>query len=164
MSSVRLTLTPSRRAPAGRPGPCSRSATCPSTTSSTAAPSARSTRSASTCAPGEFLGIVGESGCGKSTLLFAIAQLLAPPAGITGGSVTFKGANLVGLTDSQLTAVRWRDLSVVMQSAMNALNPVKSIGAQFKDAMRAHGGDVEGRDRRPGRPRCSRWSASTRCT
>ena len=48
---------------------------------------------------GEFLGIVGESGCGKSTLLFAVAQLLAPPAGSTAGSVTFKGTNLVGLTD-----------------------------------------------------------------
>jgi peptide/nickel transport system ATP-binding protein len=89
--------------------------------------------------PGEFLGIVGESGCGKSTLLFAIAQLLTPPAAIIGGSVVFKGQNMVGLTDDQLAAVRWRDLSVVMQSAMNALNPVKSIGAQFKDAMKAHG-------------------------
>jgi oligopeptide/dipeptide ABC transporter ATP-binding protein len=88
---------------------------------------------------GEFIGIVGESGCGKSTLLFAIAQLLSPPAAITAGSVVFKGANLVGLTDSQLASVRWRDMSVVMQSAMNALNPVKSIGAQFKDAMQAHG-------------------------
>ncbi len=88
---------------------------------------------------GEFIGIVGESGCGKSTLLFAIAQLLAPPAAITGGSVIFKGTSLVGLTDSQLAAVRWKDMSVVMQSAMNALNPVKSIGAQFRDAMRAHG-------------------------
>ena len=90
-------------------------------------------------APSEFLGIVGESGCGKSTLLFAIAQLLAPPAAITAGQVTFAGRSLVGLTDRQLTAVRWKDLSVVMQSAMNALNPVMSIGAQFKDAMRAHG-------------------------
>jgi peptide/nickel transport system ATP-binding protein len=90
-------------------------------------------------APGEFIGIVGESGCGKSTLLFAIAQLLAPPAAITGGSVTFLGRNMVGLTDRELAAVRWKDLSVVMQSAMNALNPVKSIGAQFSDAMRAHG-------------------------
>jgi len=89
--------------------------------------------------PGEFLGIVGESGCGKSTLLFAIAQLLAPPAGITGGSVAFKGTNMVAMTDKELAPIRWRDLSVVMQSAMNALNPVKSIGAQFKDAMRAHG-------------------------
>ncbi len=88
---------------------------------------------------GEFIGIVGESGCGKSTLLFAIAQLLAPPAEITGGSVIFRGQSMVGLTDRQLASVRWKDLSVVMQSAMNALNPVKSIGAQFKDAMRAHG-------------------------
>jgi len=88
---------------------------------------------------GEFLGIVGESGCGKSTLLFAVAQLLAPPAQLATGTVRFKGTNLVGLTDKQLSAVRWRDLSVVMQSAMNALNPVKSIGAQFKDAMQAHG-------------------------
>jgi peptide/nickel transport system ATP-binding protein len=90
-------------------------------------------------APGEFIGVVGESGCGKSTLLFAIAQLLAQPAAITGGSVTFRGSSMVGLTDSQLAAVRWKELSVVMQSAMNALNPVKSIGAQFRDAMRAHG-------------------------
>jgi len=88
---------------------------------------------------GEFIGIVGESGCGKSTLLFAIAQLLAPPAGITSGSVIFKGRSMVGLSDKQLAALRWKDMSVVMQSAMNALNPVKSIGAQFKDAMKAHG-------------------------
>jgi peptide/nickel transport system ATP-binding protein len=88
---------------------------------------------------GEFIGIVGESGCGKSTLLFAIAQLLVPPAAVTAGSVIFKGRSMVGLTDRQLAAVRWKDMSVVMQSAMNALNPVKSIGAQFKDAMRAHG-------------------------
>jgi len=89
--------------------------------------------------PGEFLGVVGESGCGKSTLLFAIAQLLVPPAEITGGSVVFRGESMVGLTDRQLAAIRWKDLSVVMQSAMNALNPVKTIAAQFKDAMRAHG-------------------------
>ncbi|HXP55256.1 MAG TPA: ABC transporter ATP-binding protein [Streptosporangiaceae bacterium] len=91
-----------------------------------------------TLGPGEFLGIVGESGCGKSTLLFAIAQLLAPPAEIADGRVAFHGQSLVGLTDRQLAAVRWKDLSVVMQSAMNALNPTKSIGSQFKDAMRAH--------------------------
>ncbi|HZR52600.1 MAG TPA: ABC transporter ATP-binding protein [Streptosporangiaceae bacterium] len=88
---------------------------------------------------GEFLAIVGESGCGKSTLLFAVAQLLAPPAEVTAGTVTFAGANLVGLTDRELAGVRWRNMSVVMQSAMNALNPVKSIGAQFKDALVAHG-------------------------
>ncbi|HLI37650.1 MAG TPA: ABC transporter ATP-binding protein [Streptosporangiaceae bacterium] len=89
--------------------------------------------------PGEFMGIVGESGCGKSTLLFGIARLLAPPAELSGGCVMFRGANMVGLTDKELAAVRWKDLSVVMQSAMNALNPVTSIRAQFRDAMRAHG-------------------------
>jgi peptide/nickel transport system ATP-binding protein len=90
-------------------------------------------------ARGEFLAIVGESGCGKSTLLFAVAQLLVPPAEVTSGTVTFKGTELTGLTDRQLAPTRWKELSVVMQSAMNALNPVKTIGAQFADAMRAHG-------------------------
>jgi peptide/nickel transport system ATP-binding protein len=88
---------------------------------------------------GEFLGIVGESGCGKSTLLFAVAQLLASPARITSGTVTFKGTELTAKSDRELAPIRWKELSVVMQSAMNALNPVKSIGAQFADAMRAHG-------------------------
>ena len=87
---------------------------------------------------GEFLGVVGESGCGKSTLLFAIARLLSSPASTTGGSVTFKGRNLVAMTEKQLNVLRWRDYSVVMQSAMNALNPVRTIGAQFKDAIEAH--------------------------
>jgi peptide/nickel transport system ATP-binding protein len=88
---------------------------------------------------GEFIGIVGESGCGKSTLLFAIAQLLSPSAAVTGGSVVFKGVSMVGMTDSELAAVRWKDMSVVMQSAMNALNPVKTILAQYTDTMKAHG-------------------------
>ena len=88
---------------------------------------------------GEFLAVVGESGCGKSTLLFAIAHLLSAPAEVTGGKVVFKGQNMVAMTDKQLRAVRWRGLSVVMQSAMNALNPVISIEAQFSDAMKAHG-------------------------
>jgi peptide/nickel transport system ATP-binding protein len=88
---------------------------------------------------GEFVGVVGESGCGKSTLLFAIAQLLSPPAAITGGTVTFRGSDLVAMSTRELNVLRWRNLSVVMQSAMNALNPVASIGAQFKDTLRAHG-------------------------
>jgi oligopeptide/dipeptide ABC transporter ATP-binding protein len=90
-------------------------------------------------ADGEFLAIVGESGCGKSTLLFAIARLLFPPAAITGGSVTFLGRDLTGLGEEQLAAIRWKEMSVVMQSAMNALNPVLSVGAQFRDVMQAHG-------------------------
>jgi len=98
---------------------------------------------------GEFLAIVGESGCGKSTLLFAIARLLSPPAEISEGSVMFGGQNLVTLQEEELRALRWRDYSVVMQSAMNALNPTLSIAAQFQDAMRAHGtmSDSEIRDR-----------------
>jgi len=87
---------------------------------------------------GEFLAIVGESGCGKSTLLFAIARLLSPPAEISAGSVMFQGVNLVTLVEDEIRALRWRDYSVVMQSAMNALNPTLSIAAQFRDAMRAH--------------------------
>src|SRR6476619_7903760 len=87
---------------------------------------------------GEFVAVVGESGCGKSTLLFAIARLLSPSAVITGGSVAFRGQNLVTMTDKELNALRWRDYSVVMQSAMNALNPVTTIGAQFKDSIDAH--------------------------
>ncbi len=88
--------------------------------------------------PGEFLGIVGESGCGKSTLLFGIARLLSPPGEVVGGRVTFRGRDMVRLGREDLRRVRWRDFSVVMQSAMNALNPMKSIGAQFKDALQAH--------------------------
>ena len=87
---------------------------------------------------GEFLGLVGESGCGKSTLLFAVAQLLSPPAELVAGKVVFNGQDMVRLNRGELRHIRWRDYSVVMQSAMNALNPTKSIGAQFKDVIQAH--------------------------
>jgi peptide/nickel transport system ATP-binding protein len=89
--------------------------------------------------PGEFVGIVGESGCGKSTMLFAVGQLLSPPGEVVGGSVIFRGRDMVRISGDELRNLRWRDYSVVMQSAMNALNPMKSIGAQFKDTLQAHG-------------------------
>jgi peptide/nickel transport system permease protein len=89
---------------------------------------------------GEFLSIVGESGCGKSTLLYAIARLLGSPlpGEIVGGQVLFHGKDMVSVDEAQLRHLRWRELSVVMQSAMNALNPVLSVGAQLKDACKAH--------------------------
>jgi peptide/nickel transport system ATP-binding protein len=89
-------------------------------------------------ASGEFLAVVGESGCGKSTMLFAIAQLLTYPAAQTGGQVLFDGVDLSSLDDEALRLRRWRDISVVMQSAMNALNPTLTIGAQLADTCRAH--------------------------
>ena len=89
-------------------------------------------------AKGEFLGIVGESGCGKSTLLYAIARLLTPPAHVVSGEITFEGQDMVTMTDSDLRHVRWRRYSVVMQSAMNALNPVLTVGEQLRDAFDAH--------------------------
>ena len=91
-----------------------------------------------TVQPGEFLGVVGESGCGKSTLLFGVAQLLSPPGEVVGGTVSFRGRDMVRLGREELRHMRWRDYSVVMQSAMNALNPMKSIAAQFKDTLQAH--------------------------
>ena len=89
-------------------------------------------------APGEFLAVVGESGCGKSTMLFSIAQLLTYPAETVGGTVRFNGVELTSLSPEELRQHRWRDISVVMQSAMNALNPTLSIGAQLADVCRAH--------------------------
>jgi peptide/nickel transport system permease protein len=87
---------------------------------------------------GEFLAVVGESGCGKSTLMLAISQLLVKPAGIIGGSVVFRGREMAQMSDRQLRHVRWQEFSVVMQSAMNSLNPVMTIGQQMRDACKAH--------------------------
>jgi oligopeptide/dipeptide ABC transporter ATP-binding protein len=87
---------------------------------------------------GEFLAVVGESGCGKSTLMFAISRLLSPPAQITGGSVVFRGQEMAQMSDKQLRHLRWREFSVVMQNAMNALNPVMTVGQQMRDACKAH--------------------------
>jgi peptide/nickel transport system ATP-binding protein/peptide/nickel transport system permease protein len=91
-------------------------------------------------ARGEFLAIVGESGCGKSTLLYAIARLLGSPlpGEVVGGRILFQGKDLVLLEEKELRRVRWRDISVVMQSAMNALNPVLSVAEQMRDACEAH--------------------------
>jgi peptide/nickel transport system ATP-binding protein len=87
---------------------------------------------------GEIVGLAGESGCGKTTVANAAMQILRPPARLAGGSVLFRGEDLVGKSPEQLRRFRWRNVSMVLQSAMNALNPVMRVGDQFVDAMRAH--------------------------
>ena len=87
---------------------------------------------------GEIVGLAGESGCGKSTAANAILQILRPPAQVTSGEILFHGENLVGKSAEQLRRYRWRNVSMVFQSAMNALNPVMRVGDQFVDMMQAH--------------------------
>jgi len=87
---------------------------------------------------GEIVGLAGESGCGKSTLGNALMQILRPPAQVTGGRVLFDGENVIGRRREELRRFRWRNVSMVFQSAMNALNPVMRTGDQFVDMIRAH--------------------------
>ncbi|MGH1524132.1 ABC transporter ATP-binding protein [Leifsonia sp. L25] len=102
---------------------------------------------------GEIIGIAGESGSGKSTLAFAIARLLRAPAEITGGSVIYESVDggrddLVLLTPKELQPYRWERISMVFQSALNALNPVLTIGAQLDDVLKAHRKGMDKRRRR----------------
>jgi peptide/nickel transport system permease protein len=107
---------------------------------------------------GQVLGLAGESGSGKTTLALAAIRLLRTPGVITTGEVLFHSRpdsgdepaetiDLLAAGEEQLRKVRWSEISVVMQSALNSLNPVISIGAQFDDMLRAHRPQLSGSDR-----------------
>ena len=87
---------------------------------------------------GETLGLVGESGCGKTTTVLGLLRLLPPGGRIVSGSVWFDGEDLVGLDGTALRSFRWTRLSLVFQGAMNALNPVRTVGDQVSEAIRLH--------------------------
>ena len=95
---------------------------------------------------GERLGLVGESGSGKSTTAFALMRLIKPPGQIVDGSVMYLGQELLGATPEEMRKIRFADIALIPQGAMNSLNPVMRIKEQLFDTIRAH----ETGDVRPG--------------
>jgi len=89
--------------------------------------------------PGQVVGLAGESGSGKSTIAHAILRILHPPAVITGGQVVYESRDILDMNDTELELFRWANISIVFQSAMNALNPVLRVRDQITDVMRHHG-------------------------
>lgn len=87
---------------------------------------------------GETLGLLGESGSGKTTVAKALLKLLPPNGRIAGGAIVFDGQDLVPLTEAEMRRVRWQRISMIFQSAMNALDPVYRVGDQIVEAIRLH--------------------------
>jgi len=86
----------------------------------------------------DSLGFVGESGCGKTTLGMALMGLLPENAAITKGSICFNGSDITNFNEAQWKNFRGREISMVFQAAMNALNPVIRVDEQIMEAVRAH--------------------------
>jgi oligopeptide/dipeptide ABC transporter ATP-binding protein len=88
---------------------------------------------------GKTLGIVGESGCGKSVTAFSITRLLPQPHGkILGGSIRFEGKELIGLSEDELRKHRGKDIAMIFQEPMTALNPVQTVGRQLAEGILIH--------------------------
>jgi len=88
---------------------------------------------------GETLGLVGESGCGKTTTMLSLMRLLPAAGRIVSGEVFFDGVDLLSLSEHQVRRYRWKEMAMVFQSAMNALNPVRTVGDQIGEAILLHG-------------------------
>jgi len=90
---------------------------------------------------GEVLGIAGESGCGKSTLAYSIIRLVPSPGKIVSGEIYFNGENILKYSDEEFRRkIRWKGISMVFQGAMNALNPVYTVGDQIAEVIMLHEG------------------------
>jgi peptide/nickel transport system ATP-binding protein len=97
---------------------------------------------------GEVVGLAGESGSGKSTMALAAMRLIRGSGRVSGGQVWFRDLNVLTLDPAALRRFRWERVSLVLQSAMNSLNPVLTLGEQFDDMFQAHGvRRAEGRER-----------------
>jgi oligopeptide/dipeptide ABC transporter ATP-binding protein len=90
-------------------------------------------------APGEVLGIVGESGCGKSLTALSVLRLIPdPPGRIAGGSIRLRGHDLAGLGEAAMNRIRGKEISMIFQEPMTALNPVFRVGEQIAETLRVH--------------------------